>query len=76
MSPRKRGPHVNIARKVVDHPEDSFWQRYVQIGSPWLPLQTILMLPLVANDSLWRSGVAGSLISMLGFVVASRGFIE
>ncbi len=61
--------HVNIARKVVDSPDDSFWQRYVQIGSPWLPLQTVLMLPLVASDSLWRTGVAGSLISMLCFVV-------
>lgn len=63
--------HVNIARKVVDHPDDSLWQRYVQLGSPWLPLQTVLMLPLVANDGLWRTGGAGSLVSMLGFVVAA-----
>ena len=63
--------HVNIARKVVDHPESSLWQRYVQIGSPWLPLQTVLMLPLVANDTLWRTGVAGSIISMLSFILAS-----
>jgi hypothetical protein len=61
--------HVNIARKVVDSPDDSFWQRYLQIGSPWLPLQTVLMLPLVMSDRLWRTGVAGSLISMLCFVV-------
>src|SRR4051812_6820218 len=39
--------HVNIARKVVDSPDSSLWQRYIQIGSPWLPLQTVLMLPLV-----------------------------
>ena len=63
--------HVNIARKVVDHPDDSLWQRYMQIGSPWLPLQTVLMLPLVGSDSLWRSGIAGSLISMLGFIIAA-----
>ncbi|MBI3649645.1 MAG: hypothetical protein HY231_01205 [Acidobacteria bacterium] len=63
--------HLNIARKVVDSPDDSLWQRYVQIGSPWLPLQTVLLLPLVANDSLWRSGVAGSLLSMLGFVITA-----
>lgn len=61
--------HVNIARKVVDSPDDSLWQRYIQIGSPWLPLQTVLMLPLVLSDKLWRTGVAGSLISMLSFVV-------
>jgi len=63
--------HVNIARKVVDHPESSLWQRYVQIGSPWLPLQTVLMLPLVANDWLWRTGIAGSLVSMLCFVITA-----
>ena len=68
--------HVNIARKVVDSPDDSLWQRYVQIGSPWLPLQTVLMLPLVANDSLWRTGVAGSLISMLCFVVAAIAIFQ
>lgn len=63
--------HVNIARKVVDHPDDSIWQRYVQIGSPWLPLQTVLMLPLVANDWMWRTGVAGSIPSMLAFIIAA-----
>jgi len=63
--------HVNIARKVVDSPDDSLWQRYIQIGSPWLPLQTVLMLPLVANDWMWRTGVAGSLVSMLSFVLAA-----
>ncbi|MCI0485469.1 MAG: hypothetical protein L0229_02600 [Blastocatellia bacterium] len=63
--------HVNIARKVVDHPDDSLWQRYMQIGSPWLPLQTVLMLPLVANDRMWRTGIAGSLLSMLSFVITA-----
>ena len=63
--------HVNIARKVVDSPDDSLWQRYIQIGTPWLPLQTVLMLPLVANDFLWRTGVAGSIVSMILFVVAA-----
>ncbi|MFL6214473.1 MAG: ArnT family glycosyltransferase [Blastocatellia bacterium] len=63
--------HVNIARKVVDSPDDSLWQRYLQIGTPWLPLQTVLMLPLVAIDPLWRSGAAGSLVSMIAFVLAA-----
>ena len=63
--------HVNIARKVVDSPDDSLWQRYMQIGSPWLPLQTVAMLPLVANDWMWRTGVAGSVVSMLSFVIAA-----
>ena len=63
--------HVNIARKVVDSPDDSLWQRYMQIGSPWLPLQTVLMLPMVANDWMWRTGVAGSIVSMISFVMAA-----
>jgi hypothetical protein len=63
--------HVNIARKVVDSPDASMWQRYMQLGSPWLPLQTAAMLPLVANDWMWRTGVAGSLVSMISFVIAA-----
>jgi hypothetical protein len=68
--------HVNIARKVVDSPDDSLWQRYVQIGSPWLPLQTVAMLPLVANDWLWRTGVAGSLLSMLCFIATAISIFQ
>ncbi len=63
--------HVNIARKVVDSPDDLLWQRYIQIGSPWLPLQTVSMLPLVVNDWMWRTGVAGSIVSMIAFVIAA-----
>src|SRR5689334_21554312 len=63
--------HLNIARKVVDSPVDSIRQRYIQIGSPWLPLHTVLMMPLVANDWMWRSVSAGSIVSMLCFIVAA-----
>jgi hypothetical protein len=63
--------HVNIARKVVDSPDESLWQRYIQIGSPWLPLQTVLMLPLVANEWMWRTGFAGSIVSMICFVISA-----
>jgi hypothetical protein len=63
--------HINIARKVVDSPDVSLWQRYIQIGSPWLPLQTALMLPFVSNEWMWRTGAAGSVISMISFVIAA-----
>jgi hypothetical protein len=62
---------LNIARKVVDHPDDSLWQRYIQIGTPWLPLQTVLMLPFVASDRMWRTGIAGSIFSMLFYVIGA-----
>jgi hypothetical protein len=63
--------HLNIARKVVDSPDDSLWQRYMQIGSPWLPLQTLLIAPLVTNDWMWRTGAAGSIVSMVSFVITA-----
>ncbi len=58
--------HLNIARRVVDTrtPGGS------QIGSVWLPLPHILMLPWVRSDSLWRSGLAGAIPSALCFVAA------
>jgi hypothetical protein len=62
---------LNIARKVVDHPDNSIWQHYIQTGSPWLPLQTFFMLPFVANDRMWRTGVAGSIISMLFYIIGA-----
>lgn len=68
--------HVNIARKVVDSPDDSAWRRYIQIGSPWLPLQTVVMLPLVTNDWMWRTGAAGSIVSMITFVIAALSLYQ
>lgn len=64
--------HVGIARKLVDAPPGAtLWDRYVQLGSPWLPLQHILMLPFVWFDPWWRNGVAGSLVSVAAFAVGA-----
>lgn len=58
--------HLNIARRVIDSrtpgPE--------QLGTVWLPLPHILMLPFVWSDRLWRSGLAGVFPSAIAFVVA------
>jgi hypothetical protein len=58
--------HLNIARRVLDSrtpgPE--------QLGTVWLPLPHVLMLPLVARESWWRSGIAGAIPSAVGFVAA------
>lgn len=56
--------HLNVARRVVDSLNPGF----AQIGSVWLPLFHILELPMIWNDFLYRSGLAGSIISMLAFV--------
>lgn len=63
--------HLNIARKVVDLGEGSLWTRYLQLGSPWLPLPHLLMLPFIWHDHLWRSGLAGSAVSMLCYLAAT-----
>jgi 4-amino-4-deoxy-L-arabinose transferase-like glycosyltransferase len=57
---------LNIARRVLDSrtpgPE--------QLGTVWLPLPHILMLPLVWHDHWWRSGLAGAIPSALAFIAA------
>jgi len=58
--------HLNIARRVFD----SRTPGASQIGSVWLPLPHLLMLPLVWVDVLWRSGLAGSAASSLCYVAA------
>jgi hypothetical protein len=68
--------HLNIARKLVDLDTNSFWVRYVQLGSPWLPLPHLLMLPFVWNDYLWRTGLAGSIVSMICYVLTTEFIFE
>lgn len=58
--------HLQIAQRVVNSPTPGF----AQLGGVWLPLQHILMLPVVWIAPLYYSGFAGSVISMLSFVVA------
>ena len=58
--------HLNIARRVLDSrtpgPE--------QLGTVWLPLPHLLMLPFIMQDHWWRSGLAGVLPSAGCFVLA------
>jgi hypothetical protein len=62
---------VMAARRVVDLPGASLWQRYKQIGAERLPLQTVLIIPFASSDWMWRTGFAGSIISMLSFITAT-----
>lgn len=59
--------HLNIAKRVVS----SLTPGIAQLGGIWLPLPHIFMVPFVYSDFLWRSGLAGSIISGLAFIVAS-----
>src|ERR1700757_466349 len=55
--------HVNKARSLFDNIEPGLQQ----LGTIWLPLPHLLMAPLAAIDPLWRTGIAGSVISILSF---------
>ncbi|MCP5111595.1 MAG: hypothetical protein GY953_12250, partial [bacterium] len=63
--------HLNIARRIIDSRTPGF----AQIGTVWLPLPHLLMLPLVGDDQLWRSGLAGAIPSALAFI-ASGAFLH
>jgi len=58
--------HLNIARRILDSrtpgPE--------QIGTVWLPLPHLLMIPFARRDDWWRSGAAGAIISPVCFAAA------
>lgn len=56
--------HLDIGRRVVEGLKPGF----AQLGSVWLPLPHLLMVPTIWNDYMWHSGLAGALQSMLSFV--------
>jgi hypothetical protein len=58
--------HLNIARRIVD----SRTPDREQIGSVWLPLPHLAMLPLVMRDDWWRFGLAGTAVGVTAFVIA------
>src|SRR5690606_29479372 len=57
--------HLDIGRRVVEGLKPGV----SQLGSVWLPLTHILMIPTIWNDFMWHSGLSGSLISMISFVM-------
>src|SRR5262245_2851935 len=64
--------HINIARKVFD----SRTPGLLQLGTVWLPLPHLLMIPLVVNDWSWRTGLGGSIPSMIAYVFAVVGIFR
>lgn len=57
--------HLEIARSVLD----STTPGLAQLGAVWLPFPHLVVLPLVWNNTLFHNGFAGSLPSMIAFVV-------
>ena len=61
--------HLHIARRVID----SHRPGLTQLGSVWLPLPHILMIPFVRVYSLWASGFAGVIPSALAYLACCAG---
>ncbi len=61
--------HLDIGRRVVEGLKPGL----AQLGSVWLPLPHILMVPTIWNDYFWHSGLSGAIQSMISFVVT--GFL-
>lgn len=58
--------HLNIAKRVIH----SLTPGAAQLGGIWLPLPHILMVPFVSFDPLWRTGLAGSIISGASYILS------
>lgn len=58
--------HLEIGRRIVVGQMTGFGQ----LGGIWLPLQHLLMMPLSWNDTLYLTGLSGSVISMAAYVVS------
>src|SRR5258707_14010088 len=52
--------HINIARRVFD----SRTPGLLQLGTVWLPLPHLLMLPFLLSRWLWQTGIGGSMPSL------------
>src|SRR5207302_10764814 len=61
--------HINIARRVFD----SRTPGLLQLGTVWLPLPHLLMIPFLLSASLLRTGVGGSIPSLLAYVLGTLG---
>jgi hypothetical protein len=61
--------HLHIARRVFD----SLTPGFRQLGSVWLPLPHILLLPFVWNMGWWHSGLAGACLSIPSYVLGCAG---
>ena len=64
--------HINIARRVFDSQTPGL----LQLGTVWLPLPHLLMIPFIWSNSMWQSGVGGSIPSMIAYVLGVMGIFR
>jgi hypothetical protein len=64
--------HINIARRVFDSKTPGL----LQLGTVWLPLPHLLIMPFILSKQMWQSGSGGSIPSMAGFVFGVLGIFR
>ena len=64
--------HINIARRVFD----SRTPGLLQLGTVWLPLPHLLMIPFLLSRWLWQTGIGGSIPSMVAYVFGVAGIFR
>jgi hypothetical protein len=64
--------HINIARRVFD----SRTPGLLQLGTVWLPLPHLLMIPFLLSDWAWRTGVGGAIPSLAVYVFGALGIFR
>lgn len=61
--------HINIARRVFDSKTPGL----LQLGTVWLPLPHLLMIPFLISKAAWQSGAGGSVPSLIAYVLVVVG---
>ena len=64
--------HINIARRVFDSKTPGL----LQLGTVWLPLPHLLMIPFLLSKSAWQSGAGGSIPSLIAYVFGVVGIFR
>ena len=64
--------HINIARRVFDSKTPGL----LQLGTVWLPLPHLLIIPFIVSTRMWQTGAGGSIPSMAGYVFAVIGIFR
>jgi hypothetical protein len=64
--------HINIARRVFD----SRTPGLKQLGTVWLPLPHLLIIPFIFSDWSWQTGFGGSWPSMIAYVAGVIGIFR
>ncbi len=64
--------HINIARRVFDSKTPGL----LQLGTVWLPLPHLLIIPFIVSMKMWQNGSGGSIPSMAGYVFGVMGIFR